>query len=182
MSMYRQKIALDLDGVIWDLVKPWVAEYNKKYNDNIQVEDIGEYILSNTLKKATPEELSAILLEPNFWDKVLPFSNSYEYLEKLNTEFEVYIATKTDYKLYEIKVERLLQLFPFLKQDQIICTYNKRILDVDWLVDDYEDNLLGGKFNKIILDASYNRNIPYLNWYRAKDLKDVYNIIKYGDK
>ena len=136
--MYKQKIALDLDGVIWDLVKPWVAEYNKKYNDNIQVEDIGEYILSNTLKKATPEELSAILLEPNFWDKVLPFSNSYEYLEKLNTEFEVYIATKTDYKLYEIKVERLLQLFPFLKQDQIICTYNKRILDVDWLVDDYE--------------------------------------------
>lgn len=180
--MYKKRIALDLDGVIWDLVKPWVSEYNKKYNDNIQTEDIKEYILSNTLIKATPEELSAILLENGFWDKVLPFSNSYEYLEKLNNEFELYIATKTDYKLYEIKVKRLLELFPFIKQDQIICIYNKTILDVDWLVDDYEDNLLGGKFNKIILDAAYNRNIPYLNWYRAKDLKDVYNIIKYGDK
>ena len=180
--MYKKRVALDLDGVIWDLVKPWVSEYNKKYNDNIQIEDIKEYILSNTLTKATPEELSAILLEDGFWDKVLPFSNSYEYLEKLNNEFEIYIATKTDYKLYEIKVKRLLELFPFIKQDQIICIYNKIILDVDWLVDDYEDNLLGGKFNKIILDASYNRNIPYSNWYRAKDLKDVYNIIKYGDK
>ena len=172
------KLALDLDGVIWDLVKPWVYVYNVLYDDNIKIEDIKEYKLSNTLSKATSEELHNILLDKSFWDYVIPFKYSKEYLNKMNNEFDLYIATKTDYRIYDIKVNRFLKLFPFIKPEQIICIDNKSLLDVDWLVDDCIDNL-NGNYNKILLDAPYNRNTD--KFIRAKNLKEVYEIIKYGD-
>lgn len=178
--MYRKKIAIDLDGVIWDLVKPWILVYNILYMDNIKLTDITEYKLSHTLTKATSKEICDILLRPFFWELVFPFEESEEYLYKLNNEFDLYIATKTDYKLFEVKVDRLLNLFPFLNSEQIICIDNKGLLNVDWLVDDCVDNLKNGKFNKIILDATYNRKNT--SFIRANNLKDVYNIIKYGDK
>jgi 5'(3')-deoxyribonucleotidase len=177
--MYNNIVAIDLDGVIWDLVTPWINKYNIYYNDNIKYDDVLEYRLSNTLVKATQKELCDILLEPGFWDSVKPFKNSYEYLNKMNEEFKIYIATKTHYKIFSTKVERLLSLFPFLNEEQIICIYDKELLEVDWLVDDCADNLYYGSYNKIILDAPYNRD--YTEFIRAKDLKEVYNIIKYGD-
>lgn len=180
MSMYKQKVALDLDGVIWDLVVPWINQYNILFNDDKQLEDITEYKLSNTLVKATSQELDEILLNNDFWKNVLPFKYAVEYLEKLNNEFDLYIVTKTDYRLFEIKVNRILHLFPFIQPYQIVCLYNKQLFNADWFVDDCIDNLVGGNFNKIILDAPYNRDTEY-NWYRAYNLKDVYNIIKYGD-
>ena len=173
------KLALDLDGVIWDLVRPWIHVYNILYKDDIKVEDIKEYKLSNTLSKATPEELHNILLQESFWNSVIPFKYSEEYLIKMNNEFNLYIATKTDYRIYGIKVNRFLKLFPFIKPEQIICINDKSLLDVDWLVDDCVDNL-NGNYNKILLDASYNRDTD--EFIRAKNLKEVYEIIKYGDK
>ena len=59
--------------------------------------------------------------------------------------------------------------------NQIICIHDKSLLNVDWLVDDCLDNLKCGNFNKIVLDAPYNRNDKEL--LRAHDLKEVYEII-----
>ena len=63
----------------------------------------------------------------------------------------------------------------FKKDNQIICIGDKSLLNVDFLVDDCLDNLKGGKFIPIVLDAPYNRDSDYL---RAKDLKEVYELIK----
>ena len=169
------KIALDLDGVIWDLVRPWVSIYNDCYKDKVKYEDILEYDLSKSCTKASHSELMNILREKHFWDNVFPFYYSEEYLEKLNNTFDLYIATATNHETAEEKINRFLSLFPFLKREQIICIYNKSLLNVDWLVDDCEANLIG-QFNKIILDAPYNR-ICDKELIRASNLKDVYNIL-----
>lgn len=173
----KLKIAIDLDGVIWDLVPPWVARYNELYNDNILVEEITDYDMSKVLKKATPDQIFNILEEEGFWNKVYPFEHSFEYLKKLNDEYEVYVATKTYYSTFCHKVSRLIELFPFLNPNQVICINNKQLLKVDYLVDDYVNNLIGGTYGKIIIDAPYNRDID-LCCLRARDLKDVYNYMK----
>lgn len=171
----KLNVAIDLDGVIWDLVDPWVKVYNELYNDTVNVNEILEYDLSKSLLKASRPQLLQILCNKDFWDTVYPFEYSQEYLEKINNRCNLYIATKTDYRILEVKVERLLKLFPFITSEQVICIQDKYLLDVDWLIDDCIDNLILGNFNKILLDASYNR---YNNYFiRAKNLKDVYNII-----
>lgn len=170
------KIALDLDGVIWDLVSPWIKAYNQYYNDDVNYDDVVEYDLTKSCNNASKDELMNILREKHFWNNVFPFEYSKEYLEKLNNDFELYIATATNHETAEEKLNRFLMLFPFMKREQIICIYNKELLNVDWLVDDCEANLLNGRFNKIILDAPYNRNCMK-KFIRAKNLKDVYDIL-----
>lgn len=173
---HNKKIAIDLDGVIWDLVRPWITYYNLLYEDNISYNEIIEYDLSKSLTKASYDDIKNILQKKTFWDNVFPFENAVEYLYRINKEFDLYIATATSYEIATVKIKRFLKLFPFISSNQIICIHNKSLLNVDWLVDDCENNLLEGKFNKIILDAPYNKKMKCK--YRAKDLKEVYNIIK----
>ena len=99
-TVYKQKVALDLDGVIWDLIDVWLERYNKIYNDNVVSEDIKEYNLSKSLTKASYDDIKSILLEDNFWDNIAPFKYSIKYLRKLNKEFDLYIATATNYKRF----------------------------------------------------------------------------------
>ena len=170
------KVAIDLDGVIWDLVRPWVIYYNLLYKDNVSYEDIIEYDLSKSMTKASYDEIKNILSNKTFWNNVFPFDNAKEYLYKINKEFDLYIATATSHEIATVKIKRFLKLFSFISSNQIICIHNKSLLSVDWLVDDCIDNLIDGNFKKIVLDAPYNRNCN--DFIRAKDLKEVYNIIK----
>ena len=168
-------VALDLDGVIWDLVRPWIEVYNILYDDNVTYDDIIEYDISKSLTKAPRDDVCKILGINGFWNLVEPFNNSIEYLSKLNEEYNLVIATKSDHRTLSIKLKRFFNLFPFMEYDQIICIHDKSLLNVDWLIDDCLDNLKSGIFNKIVLDAPYNRCDNEL--LRAKDLKEVYNII-----
>ena len=175
MDKKKITVALDLDGVIWDLVRPWVAEYNRIYKDNLLYEDITDYDLSKFMTKIPNGDYWWFLNYGWFWNLVEPFENSYEYMKRLNEDYNLVVATKTHYNLYKMKVELLLAYFPFLDYNQIICIGDKSLLNVDFLVDDCLDNLKGGKFTPIVLDAPYNRDSDYL---RAKDLKEVYELIK----
>lgn len=170
------KVAIDLDGVIWDLVNPWLRQYNLLYQDSVQYEDVLEYDMSKSCVKATRQNLLDILKNDTFWNDVKPFKYSFTYLRKLNENFNLCIATATSHEISKAKINRFLELFPFIHYSQIICIYNKSILDVDWLIDDCEANLQSGKFNKILIDAPYNKNCE-LELIRAFNLKDVYKIL-----
>lgn len=172
----RKRIAVDLDGVIWDLLEIWVDYYNLIFDDNITPLDIEDYDVSIAMTKASREEIVNILTFPTFWKNIQPFENSYEYLSKLDQKYELVIATKSDYRQYKTKVERVIELFPFISPKQIICIDDKSFLDVDWLIDDYSENLKCGKFNKILIDAPYNKKIK--DFIVAKDLKEAYEILE----
>ena len=142
MKKTRKKVAIDLDGVIWDLVRPWIIYYNLLYEDSVSYEEILEYDLSKTMTKASYDEIKSILKKKSFWNSVFPFEYAVEYLYKINKDFDLYIATATSYEIATVKIKRFLKLFPFISSNQIICIHNKSLLDVDWLIDDCADNLL----------------------------------------
>lgn len=177
MNTCKNKItvALDLDGVIWDLVRPWITEYNNRFGDNLSYDDVTSYDLTRHMKKCTKEDYCHILSEILFWQKVEPFSGNSEWLRKLNKRFNLVIATKTDYRLFEMKVNRVLELFPFIKHSQIINIHDKSLLNVDWLVDDCLDNLKRGDFNAVVYDAPYNKSEKY---FRVKSLEEFYNLLE----
>lgn len=169
------KVAIDLDGVIWDLVRPWLNQYNLLYNDTVEYEHVVEYDISKSCVNATYQNLLDILTDDTFWIDVHPFEYASTYLQKLNEEFDLYIATATHHEMADAKINRFLELFPFIRFTQIICIYKKSLLNVDWLIDDCEANLQNGTFNKILLDAPYNRHTQ--KFIRAYNLKDVYDIL-----
>ncbi len=44
-------IAIDLDAIIIDLVRPWLGWYNRLFNDNITIDDVTSYKIEQFTKK-----------------------------------------------------------------------------------------------------------------------------------
>lgn len=173
--MRKLKVAVDLDGVIWDLVTPWVEWYNKRYGDNLCYDDITNYDMKLFFTKCGKDEVYEPLSNPYFWNCVNPYKTSEEALKLLNDNYELYIATSTSFLTPKEKLSRFLNLFPFIDHDQIIMIHNKKLLNVDYLIDDYIYNLKDGYYNSIVIDTPYNKDYEGI---RANNLLDAYYHIK----
>lgn len=171
------KVGIDIDNTIWDLVSPWIEWYNLLYLDDIKYEQITKYNFSDITSKATEKELFEILHIPEFWNYVKPYNDSYDVLKKFNDEFELYIVTKTSYKTPTKKFDNFFNYFPFLSEKQLINTSNKSILNVDTLIDDYPKNLEGINTYKFLIDTPYNKE--YKDCLRVKNLSEAYDIINF---
>ncbi len=159
------------------MVKPWISVYNYRYNDNIIYDDIIKYDFFNITSKATKEDMFNILNKDSFWDSVRPYKYSYEYLEKLNKEFDVYIVTSTSYKTTHRKFEMFFKHFDFIEEHQLIITSRKQLMNVDVMIDDCIDCLRYGDYHKILIDAPYNRDINDNKIIRVKDMREAYDVI-----
>ena len=99
----KRKLAIDIDNTIWDLISPWLTCYNEAFNDNVKYEDIVRYDFFDITSKASKEEIFKFLSTDELWKSVVPYKYSYEYLEKFNKEYDLYIVTNTSYKTPKIK-------------------------------------------------------------------------------
>ncbi len=90
------------------------------------------------------------------------------------------MVTATDYRTCRAKIDRLLEIFPFLSQDHIIICDHKQMIRGDVLIDDAPHNLISGKYRKILMSAPHNRdfNAAAHDIYRADSWDAVYSIIK----
>ena len=173
----KRKLAVDIDNTLWDLIRPWIRIYNVLYKDNVDYEDITEYEFFHMLKVNNKSDMLDLLTSKQFWTSVFPYENSYEYLRKLNDEFELYIVTSTSYKTPKEKFDRLFNMFDFLKEDQLVITSHKDLLNVDIMVDDCVDHLTEGNYMKFLIDAPYNRDVEDNTIIRVDDLKGVYDYL-----
>ena len=68
------------------------------------------------------------------------------------------MVTASDYRTCKPKVDRLLELFPFLDWKHIIITNNKQMVRGDILIDDGPHNLVGGDYFKILFARPHNHS------------------------
>lgn len=154
------KVGVDIDGVIWDLVTPWITRFNHLTGDDLSLEDIKTYDLESHIKKGNPNLLYSILKLRVFWNNLEPYTDSVYWLKKFNEEFDLYIITSTSYKTPSDKFNRFFELFPFLNEKQLIVCHKKSLINVDYMIDDYEKNLQFGTFKKLLRHQPYNSNFP----------------------
>jgi len=181
------RVGIDLDNVIWDLTTPWLERFNHITGDWLKPEDITTYDITEHMHKGNADILYYILEQSDFWDNVKPYDGVYETLRDFNRNFDVYIVTSTSYKIASRKLSRFLDLFPFMCYNQIITCHNKQMINVDWMIDDYEKNLVNGNFNKVLIDQPYNKDFLLDMWklcedkkwhfIRATNLRDAYDKI-----
>lgn len=168
---------MDIDNTLWDLIRPWIRTYNYIYNDDIIYDDITMYEFFKITSKATKEDMLNILNTEPFWDLVQPYKHSYEYLNKLNKEFDVYIITSTSYKTTHKKFDMFFKYFDFIDEHQLVITSRKQMVNVDVMIDDCPKSLEYGSYHKLLIDAPYNRQEQGDGIIRVKDMKEAYEII-----
>ncbi|MHA1408747.1 MAG: 5' nucleotidase, NT5C type [Candidatus Odinarchaeia archaeon] len=170
------KLAVDLDGVIWDFFSIILREYNRKYKTNIKIEDVDQwsYLPANKFDKIY-KTVRKKKIDFQLINEEVP-----HYLYLLSHEYDVYIVTKSLYDRHELI--KMLNKKGIKKGEEymnlIIVKNNKADLDFDVFIDDcpYMINSIGRHKNKYLLlyDQPWNRYYKRtFNSFRVKDWSDV---------
>lgn len=174
-------ILFDADDTAENLLECWVSTLNRRHGTSVNKDEITEWDMTLAFPTLSPEEVFSPLYEDDFWKQVTPLPGCIEYLQRLIADgHELYMVTATDYRTCRAKIDRLLEIFPFLSQDHIIICNNKQMIRGDILIDDAPHNLIGGRYRKILMSAPHNRdfNAAAHDIYRANSWDAVYSIIK----
>lgn len=178
--MNHLRILFDADDVADSLHEAWVGALNKKYGTMASVEDITDWDISVAFPTLTKQQIFSVLQEDELWANLTPIPGAQKYLKQLYDEgHELYMVTATDYRTCRVKIERILELFPFLDASHIIIAHNKQMVMGDVLIDDGPHNLVNGPYFRILFDQPHNRGINEKKYgmYRAVGWEQVYQLI-----
>ena len=162
--MTRLRILFDADDVAETLLEGWVKTLNERYGTTTSVEDVTDWDVSKAFPTLTKQQIYGVLQEDEVWAKLTPMPGAQEYLKRLHDR---------------VKIERILELFPFLDANHIIIAHNKQMVMGDVLIDDGPHNLVNGPYFRILFDQPHNRGINEKKYgmYRAVGWEQVYQLI-----
>lgn len=156
--MQNKIILCDADDTIENLCEAWVGYLNDKYGTNVKQDDVIDWNVSLFFPELTKEEVYAPIYIKEFWKRITPVNGCYNVLKKLNDLYNLYIVTATNYQTCDVKVEKILQLYPFLKWSQFIITERKQLINGDYLIDDGVHNFDGGRYKGILMNRPHNES------------------------
>ena len=177
-------ICCDLDCVLNNLVHEWTAELNRRYNLNIYYENIKDYCLPKSFPSLTHSQIMEPLKSNGFWKRLKPYPGSQLWLKQLIKDgHDIYVTTATYYQNIPVKFDWLINYFPFLNLNNFICIQNKRMLNCDLMIDDWEENLILGRYQGVLLDAPWNRKFNEQEYgiVRKYCWSQIYNYISQYD-
>ena len=182
MSYTNFSIAVDVDGIVNNLIPRAIEVYNERYNEHLVLDNFNKYKIEDCLPKDKARKFLDIFTEEEFWGSLTPLKDSIWGIKQLvDSGYEVYFATATHYSNFAWKVEWLKYFFGMIPEKNIICIHNKELLKVDVLIDDCIDNLLSSRwFERITLDYPWNRYVwdetygihRAFNWIEIVDIVD----------
>lgn len=174
-------IGVDMDDILENFLDAWVEWLNEKYNLSVNSNEMDEWETIKFFPSLTPQQVYAPLYDDEFWKTVQPKKGAQEYLKKLTDEgFTIFIVTCSHYASIKAKVENcLLKYFPYLDWRQIITLRYKQMLNLNVLIDDYQNNLIDAPYKGILLDRPYNRFFKEdgVNIKRVYNWDEIYNEI-----
>jgi len=183
-------IICDVDGVLADLLTPWLAKYNKEYDDNKTPLDIKDWGIHKFLKPECGIKFYEYIENPKIYDKVLPYTDdAQQVIQKIREEGHRVVFVTTSTLGASGAKFKWLQKWGFINghgmEDYIEAT-DKNLIKADILIDDRHENTkrwyheLG--LLPILFKQPWNENkiVPYYhtnNWdfiYQAILLTNTY--------
>lgn len=159
------KIGFDVDNVICNTTEEILNFINNKLPEaNLKIEDIKSYWIEESLPQKDRWIVPLAFTMKEVWKKVKLIEGSVQAIERLYNEgHEIYFVTATTPENFRKKISFLKRNFPFLPASYIennsISIKKKQLLDLDILVDDYLENLIGRRnYTSICFDYPWNQN------------------------
>lgn len=178
------RIGIDIDNVICNTAETVLDIHYKRTGERINIKDIKSYDMTEYVSEKYRNNFNELFNDMEVWEnmKLLPgCSKAIELLYE--NGFDIYFITTGD-KLY--RKEFLKKHFPFLNiENRFIQTPNKQIIKVDYLIDDYEQNLIDGEYIGLLMNYPWNTAF-YEKLYnalhnsyitRVNDWNNIYNIL-----
>ena len=173
-------IGVDIDGCIFDVLTPVLAEYNGRHGTNHKPEDVTDYHVQKCLNIDYDEFYELLnFVWTNNWQEIKPYEPFTDhYLNRLRRDckHQIVIITKRDIKTIT-NVINLLKKWR-IKIDGLVCLNNtlvKNMVDVDVLLDDSKDVTDAFGEKGFLIKRSYNKI------YDVESIKEFSEKIKAGN-
>lgn len=154
----KEILLCDADDTIENLLECWVRKLNRRFGTKVRKEDVTDWDIPLFFPELTNEQVYNPLYEKEFWTELSDLPDCFDVLKELNEKYDLHIATATNYQTCDTKIERILQLYPFLKWKQFIIVSNKQLLRGKYLIDDGVHNLIGGEYKGILFTQPHNKD------------------------
>lgn len=138
------KCLIDLDGIVVNLIDPWLTCYNIEYNDVLTVKDIKDWDISRFVKPECGKKIFSYLTMPSFFEHLLPLPGAIEALKKLQDDgHEVVICSATEVpEAAKGKMIWVQKHLPFITKDNLVLTNGKHhVRGVNVVIDDSPHNI-----------------------------------------
>lgn len=174
-------IGIDIDNVLNNLCEAVLEVYNQDSGDNLLPQEITEYYIDNFVKPEFKENFKSYFLSRKVWKNIKLIPDCREYIKKLFDDgHEIIFITSTEYANAAKKASWLQKNFPFLNiRKCLFIAPKKQYFDIDFLIDDYPENLYNGKYEKILLNCPWNQKWESdEHYYRCSNWETIYILIK----
>lgn len=150
--------------------------YNAKYNDNLKYEDITEYNIRPFIKHEC-KHLWEEFVDDAFYASLDVSEGAAEVLTELKKENDIYFATAGHPYTMRARDTWLERFFPFYRSGSLISIREKQLLKVDMLIDDFEENLIGGSYYGVLVNKPWNKEVP-TRLYRMQRITKIAELPK----
>jgi 5'-nucleotidase len=158
MAMERPVFLFDLDGICCDLIKKWLAHYNRDYHDNLTPADITTWDWEHLVKPACGKRIYHYLNRPGFFADLELIPGCKEGLEQLSERCELVVVTASPKEAASDKMRWVHRNLPMVPKKNIVVTYRKDLVRGTFMFDDAPKNLRNHDAIRIMLDYPYNRD------------------------
>jgi len=172
MIVKIKKVAVDFDGVVGALDVPWVARYNKDWNDTMKVEDILDWDIHKFVKPECGMKMYEYIEDPTIYDDVLPVEGAIRGIQALrDMGYELSFVTHST-KGHAGRKRKWLYDWNILHSDfEYFEMRDKSNFPAFYLLDDYTVNVSNFKGVGILFTAPYNKSSTIRprvnNWVEA---------------
>jgi len=155
----RERIAVDMDEVLADSLGRHLEAYNGVFDAGLTRADLDGRSLEAAAPAERREAVRELILQPGFFRDLELIPGSREVLRELAERYEVFIASAAMEvpTSFAAKYAWLREHFPFISPSHIVFCGDKRVLDVDYLVDDTPRHFAGFRGTPILFSAPHNR-------------------------
>lgn len=116
-----------------------------------------------------------------FWGKIAPMQNAQDILKKLIDDgHTIRIVTASHYATVPAKIKRLLEMYPYLKWEDVIVASDKSLIFGDIMIDDGTHNLEVTSCGLAVLfDRPHNRsyNDEAAGMVRVETWDEIYEVV-----
>lgn len=154
--MIKIRIATDIDECLNDMLAKILPLYNEKYGDDLHYREFTKYNVDAFIK---PEcnNLFEEFANDDLIASTVPAPDSVDVLSELAKRHDIYFVTAGHPYTAKARDIWLGHHFPFYQSRNLIMCREKQLLDMDVLIDDYEMNLIGGRYKKFLISKPWNK-------------------------
>lgn len=156
--MSKPVLLFDLDGICANLMKKWLAVYNRDYDDHLTEADITSWEWGDLVKPACGKKIYHYLNRRGFFADLEPLPGCIESLGRLEQICELVVVTASPKEAAGDKIAWVRHHLRMVPRGNIVITYRKDLVRGDFMFDDAPKNLIHHPATRIMLDYPYNRD------------------------